>query len=71
MNEDTAKLTLEAEATVDVDDSSESFLTEVKKEINQVLFMNLPGDTTLAELEDIAVDLYNRVEAAWFRVEDD
>lgn len=44
-----------------------SFLEDGKRSINQLLFDYLPGNTTLDEVNQIACDIYAKIDAVWTR----
>ena len=41
-------------------------LDGLKTKINELLFTTLPPQTTIAEMEKIAVEFCNKIESAWF-----
>lgn len=45
----------------------ETMPANLKKRINNLLWMTLPPDITLDEADAIAVDFYSRIGAAWER----
>ena len=45
-------------------------MNDLKCEVNNFLFSRLPDETTLKELEELAIDMWERIRQVWKAKED-